>query len=232
MTAHPGKKLLFMGCEFGQWREWNAEASLDWPLLDQPLHRGLLHLVRDLNHTYAGEPALYERDYDTSGFKWIDCTDHENSVIAFQRIGADADHPVVAIVNWTPRVREGYRIGVPHPGYWREVINTDLPQYGGSGVSLGGGVDSEPIPSHGFAQSISLKLPPLGALILKRSGRGVSGGQASQGTRHAAASPHAPGPTTIRPWDERSGKGTNCAFGVTSRTLGGRQRARRGSGHA
>ena len=169
MFAHPGKKLLFMGCEFGQWREWNAEASLDWPLVDQPPHRGLLQLVRDLNHTYAGEPALYEQDYEVSGFKWIDSSDHENSVIAFQRIGADADRPVVAIVNWTPRVREGYRIGVPYAGHWREMINTDLPQYGGSGVTLGGGVDSEPVPSHGFAQSISLKLPPLGALLLKRA---------------------------------------------------------------
>ena len=169
MTAHPGKKLLFMGCEFGQWREWNAEASLDWPLLDQPLHRGLLQLVRDLNHTYAGEPALYERDYDTSGFKWIDSSDHENSVIAFQRIGADADHPVVAVVNWTPRVREGYRIGVPHAGLLARGDQHRPSAVRRLGRDLGGGVDSEPIPAHGFAQSISLKLPPLGALILEEA---------------------------------------------------------------
>jgi len=168
MTAHPGKKLLFMGCEFGQWREWDSEGSLDWPLIDEPPHRGLLQLVRDLNRTYAGEPALYEQDYELSGFRWLDASDHENSVIAFLRAGTDIDHPVVAVVNWTPLVREGYRIGVPHAGYWREVINTDLPQYGGSGATLGGGVDSEPIAAHGFAQSISLRLPPLGAVILKR----------------------------------------------------------------
>ena len=168
MTAHPGKKLLFMGCEFGQWREWNEEASLDWPLLDQPLHRGLLHLVRDLNRTYAGEPALYEHDYDTAGFRWIDCSDHENSVIAFQRTGVDADHPVVAVVNWTPRVREGYRIGVPHAGLLARGHQHRPGPVRRFGRVHGGGVDSEPVPAHGFAQSISLKLPPLGAVMLKR----------------------------------------------------------------
>jgi 1,4-alpha-glucan branching enzyme len=167
MFTHPGKKLLFMGCEFGQWREWNYETSLDWPLLDEPLHRGLRQLVRDLNHTYAAEPALYERDYDFGGFAWIDCSDHENSVIAYQRAGANGTPPVVVVVNWTPLVRHSYRVGVQQGGYWREVINTDASQYGGSGVTLGGGREAESIPSHGFDHSLALTLPPLGAVVLK-----------------------------------------------------------------
>jgi 1,4-alpha-glucan branching enzyme len=167
MFTHPGKKLLFMGSEFGQWREWDAEGSLDWELAGQPLHRGLSTLVRDLNLTYLAEPALYERDYDHAGFAWLDCTDHENSVIAYQRLGADRDQPVVTVINWTPVVRDRYRIGLPRAGRWREVINTDSERYGGSGITLGGGIETEPIPAHGFAQSAALRLPPLGALVLK-----------------------------------------------------------------
>jgi 1,4-alpha-glucan branching enzyme len=170
MFTHPGKKLLFMGCEFGQWREWNEEAGLDWFLLDDPRHRGLQRLVRDLNGLYAGEPALYECDYDVGGFQWIDCSDNENSVISYVRRGADAHASLVVVVNWTPVVREAYRIGVPHPGYWRERLNSDQVEYGGSGVTLGGGIETEPVPAHGFAQSVSLRLPPLGTLILKRDG--------------------------------------------------------------
>jgi 1,4-alpha-glucan branching enzyme len=169
MFTHPGKKLLFMGCEFGQWREWNYEAGLDWPLVDEPLHRGLLHAVRDLNRLYAAEPALYERDYDAAAFSWIDCSDHENSVLAYQRAGADPAQPVVVVVvNWTPVVRAGYRIGVPAAGYWRELLNTDAARYGGSGVTLDGGLESEPVPTHGHPQSLALTLPPLGAVVLKK----------------------------------------------------------------
>jgi 1,4-alpha-glucan branching enzyme len=167
MFTHPGKKLLFMGSEFGQWREWDAEGSLDWALADLPLHRGLATLVGDLNRTYAADPALYERDYDVAGFAWIDCSDHENSVIAYQRVGADRAHPVVTVINWTPVVREGYRIGLPQAGFWREVINTDADRYGGSGVTQSGGIDTEPVAAHGFSQSVALRLPPLGAVILK-----------------------------------------------------------------
>jgi 1,4-alpha-glucan branching enzyme len=167
MYTHPGKKLLFMGSEFGQWREWNSEASLDWPLTDEPLHRGLQTLVRDLNLVYASEPALYERDYDVSGFAWIDCSDHENSVLSYQRRGLEPGVVVVTIVNWTPLVRESYRIGLPSAGRWREVINTDDERYGGSGVTLGGGIDTEEVAAHGFAQSVSFRLPPLGVVILK-----------------------------------------------------------------
>jgi 1,4-alpha-glucan branching enzyme len=167
MYTHPGKKLLFMGSEFGQWREWNSEASLDWPLAAEPLHRGLQTLVRDLNLVYASEPALFERDYDVSGFAWIDCSDHENSVLSYQRRGLAADALVVAIVNWTPVVRESYRVGLPSAGRWREVINTDDERYGGSGVTLGGGIDTEAVAAHGFPQSVSFRLPPLGVVILK-----------------------------------------------------------------
>jgi 1,4-alpha-glucan branching enzyme len=168
MFTHPGKKLLFMGCEFGQWREWNYEGSLDWPLLDEPLHGGIGRLVRDLNLVLRAEPALYDRDYDPAGFQWIDCSDHENSVIAYQRIAAGGES-VVVVVNWTPLPRPGYRIGVPAPGYWREVINTDAGHYGGSGMTLGGGLEAEPVAAHGHAQSLALTLPPLGAIVLKRT---------------------------------------------------------------
>jgi 1,4-alpha-glucan branching enzyme len=169
MFTHPGKKLLFMGSEFGQWREWNSEGSLDWPLADEPLHRGLQALVRDLNHVYAAEPALYERDFDASGFAWVDCSDHENSVLSYQRRGLEPDAVIVAIVNWTPLVRDGYRIGLPRAGRWRELINTDDERYGGSGVTLGGGVETEDVAAHGFPQSVTVRLPPLGVVILKCS---------------------------------------------------------------
>ncbi|HEX7084971.1 MAG TPA: 1,4-alpha-glucan branching protein GlgB [Vicinamibacterales bacterium] len=166
MYAHPGKKLLFMGCEFGQWREWNYQTSLDWDLLAHEPHRGLVALVRELNALYRSEPALSARDYDLAGFRWIDASDVENSVIAFLRAAGDDD--LLAIVcNWTPVPRHGYRIGMPRAGRWLERLNTDDPRYGGSGVMLGGGVDTEPIPAHGYPQSIALTLPPLATVILK-----------------------------------------------------------------
>jgi 1,4-alpha-glucan branching enzyme len=166
MYGHPGKKLLFMGDEFGQWREWNAEGSLDWDLLGQPLHQGLSSLVVDLNRIYAGQPALFERDFDLHGFRWIDASDHENSVISFLRYGADPDALVACVFNWTPVVRDQYRIGVPKAGEWRVQVNTDDRGYGGSGAGTTGVVQTEPIPAHGFIQSIAIALPPLGALWL------------------------------------------------------------------
>jgi 1,4-alpha-glucan branching enzyme len=167
MYAHPGKKLLFMGDEFGQWREWDYQSSLDWDLLDHEPHAGILRLVRDLNLVYQHTRALQERDYDLNGFQWIDASDHENSVIAFLRSGAHGTSPLACVVNWTPVVREQYRIGLPAAGRWREVINTDAAHYGGSGLTLNGGVDTEPVPAHGFAQSIAVTLPPLGAILLE-----------------------------------------------------------------
>jgi 1,4-alpha-glucan branching enzyme len=122
-----------------------------------------------LNRVYAAEPALFERDYDLYGFRWIDCSDHENSVIAYLRSASGADDGLAVVVNWTPVVRDGYRIGLPHGGHWREVVNSDRAEYGGSGVTLGGGIDTEPVSAHGFPQSVSLRLPPLGAVVLKHA---------------------------------------------------------------
>ena len=168
MYAHPGKKLLFMGSEFGQWHEWNHDASLDWHLLDHPLHAGLQHFVEDLNALYAREPALHEVDFESPGFEWIDCNDYESSVISLLRRGRQAGEPVVVVLNWTPLVRQSYRVGVPEPGYYRELLNSDASTYGGSNVGNEGGRASEPVPAHGHQQSIVLTIPPLGVLFLKR----------------------------------------------------------------
>jgi 1,4-alpha-glucan branching enzyme len=154
-----------MGCEFGQWREWNYDAGLDWWLLDHEFHRGVLRCVADLNRTYSELPALYQRDFDPSGFQWIDCSDNENSVVSVLRRGADPDDHVVMVFNFTPVPRGPYRVGVPFAGRYREVLNTDSTIYGGSGVGNAGGVDAEPVPAHGFDQSVPLLIPPLGCLV-------------------------------------------------------------------
>ena len=163
----PGKKLLFMGGEFAQWHEWNHDESLDWNLLGHRFHDGIRHFVGDLNKTYRETPALYENDFESSGFEWIQCDDRANSVFAFIRHGRrDEDHPVVVVANFTPVPREDYRIGVPLSGYYREIINSDSEVYGGSNVGNDGGVYSEAVASHGRENSIRLKLPPLGLLAL------------------------------------------------------------------
>jgi 1,4-alpha-glucan branching enzyme len=167
MFAHPGKKLLFMGLEFGQWSEWRHDVSLDWHLTDEPLHGGLQRCVADLNHAYRAERALHEVDFEGSGFSWIDCNDWDSSVISFVRRARDPRDFVVAVLNWTPVVRHGYRIGVPEPGFYRELLNSDAGWYGGSNLGNEGGVLSEPVPAHGQLQSIVLTLPPLGGLLLK-----------------------------------------------------------------
>jgi 1,4-alpha-glucan branching enzyme len=167
LYTHPGKKLLFMGGEFGQWREWNQDTSLDWHLLDSPLHAGLQRFVKDLNRIYVTEPALHQVDFEPHGFQWIDCNDHEASVISFIRRGDDDAEWVVVVLNWTPVVRYNYRVGVPEPGFYVERLNNDAAIYGGSNVGNEGGRDTEPVPAHGFAQSLSLTIPPLGGLILK-----------------------------------------------------------------
>jgi 1,4-alpha-glucan branching enzyme len=169
MYAHPGKKLMFMGAEFGQGREWNYDQSLDWHLLELPSHRGLRQFVTDLNQVYRRERALHEVDFDGHGFHWIDCTDSENSVVSFIRRSQDGGEAVVAILNFTPVPREGYRIGVPAAGSYVELINSDAALYGGGNVGNGGAVFTEPIASHGHADSLRLTLPPLGCLLLKRS---------------------------------------------------------------
>ena len=167
MYTHPGKKLMFMGAEFGQGREWNFDASLDWHLLDRPIHAGLRRFVQDLNRTYATEPALYECDFDASGFQWIDCNDNENSVVSFIRRSAHGREFLVAILNFTPVPRDGYRIGVPAGGAYTELLNSDAESYGGSNRGNGGVVFTEAIAAHGHADSLRLNLPPLGFLLLK-----------------------------------------------------------------
>ncbi|MFH2010144.1 MAG: 1,4-alpha-glucan branching protein GlgB [bacterium] len=166
MFVQPGKKLLFMGGEIGQWNEWRFDASLDWHLLDFPDHRGLQQWVTDLNWTYRSEPALHQRDTTAAGFEWIDCTDAENSVLSLLRHGDDGSC-VVAVFNHTPVPRYGYRVGVPSGGAWRELLNSDAEAYGGSGVGNCGVVQADPIPTHGRPHSLLLTLPPLGALLFK-----------------------------------------------------------------
>jgi 1,4-alpha-glucan branching enzyme len=168
MFGHPGKKLLFMGAEIGQWREWNHDASLDWQLLDEPIHAQLRRFVQDLNHTYRNEPALYERDFDPAGFQWIDCNDNENSVFSLVRRARDDGDFLVLVFNFTPVPRRGYRIGVPEAGDYAEILNSDSSIYGGSNVGNSGHVASEPVATHGFDQSVSLTVPPLGCLYLKK----------------------------------------------------------------
>jgi 1,4-alpha-glucan branching enzyme len=168
MWAHPGKKLLFMGGEFAQWNEWNSAGSLDWNLPDYPLHAGMQALIRDLNQLYRSTPALYEIDFEPGGFEWISPNDSDNSVIAFQRRGKDQSRVMLCVCNFTPVVREGYRIGAPGPGVYRERLNTDSHYYGGSNVGCEfGGVDAQAIHSHGREWSIVLTLPPLATLFLE-----------------------------------------------------------------
>lgn len=169
MYAHPGKKLMFMGSEFGQWREWTHEQSLDWHLLDGGYHSEILAFVTDLNRLYAREPALFEVDFESAGFEWIDCNDSDASVVSLIRRAKDHTDEVVVVVNWTPIVREGYRVGVPAAGHYTELLNSDATAYGGSNVGNKGGLDTDEIAAHGHAQSLNLTLPPLGALFFKKT---------------------------------------------------------------
>ena len=167
LYGHPGKKLLFMGGEFAQEREWNHDAALDWHLLGVRWHEGVQHLVRDLNRIYTSSPAMYELDCEHTGFEWIDCNDAKQSVVSFVRRARDADDFVLVVCNFTPAVRERYRIGAPAAGNYRVVLNSDDAAYGGSGVIGNTPVRSDPVPTHGRPQSLKLTLPPLAALILQ-----------------------------------------------------------------
>jgi 1,4-alpha-glucan branching enzyme len=168
MYGHPGKKLLFMGGEFGQTNEWYHESSLDWRLLDMgPYHRGLQRLVQDLNALYRAQPALHQVDFDPRGFQWIDCDDWDGSTVSFLRRGRNPEDILVFVCNFTPVVREQYRVGVPRGGYYRELLNTDSALYGGSNVGNAGGLMAEAQPTHGHDHSLLLKLPPLGALVFQ-----------------------------------------------------------------
>ncbi len=167
MYGQPGKKLLFMGGEFGQRREWDHESSLDWHLCDDIRHRGIQEWVRDLNKLVRGEPALHRRDFEPAGFEWVDCGDVESSVISFLRHGAGAREVVLALYNFTPVVRYGYRVGVPQGGKWCELLNSDATEYGGGGVGNEGVVVGSATPAHGRQYSLELTVPPLAALFLK-----------------------------------------------------------------
>jgi 1,4-alpha-glucan branching enzyme len=167
MWTHPGKKLLFMGGEIAQEREWNHDREIDWFLLGDPAHAGIQRLVRDLNHLYRREPALHARDCDAAGFRWLIGDDRANSVFAFLRQGADHDPPVLVVCNMTPAPRHGYRIGVPRAGAWREIANTDSRFYGGSDMGNAGGANTAPIAAHGESQSLELILPPLSTIALR-----------------------------------------------------------------
>ncbi|MGH8680691.1 MAG: 1,4-alpha-glucan branching protein GlgB [Burkholderiales bacterium] len=168
MWAHPGKKLLFMGGEFGQRREWAHEEPLEWGVLQRPEHAGLQRWVADLNHVYRTEPALSAVDFDQAGFEWIDCHDAQASVISFVRKAGDGRGTILVVCNLTPVPRTNYLLGVPSGGYWKELLNSDASLYGGSGVGNYGGLDAAPVPAHGRFHSVALNLPPLAALFFKR----------------------------------------------------------------
>jgi 1,4-alpha-glucan branching enzyme len=167
MWAHPGKKLIFMGSEFGQATEWNHDSTPDWTVLEDGAHQGVRTLIRDLNALYRETPALYRRDHRADGFQWMNGAGDAESVISWVRHGEDGDKPVLAVFNFTPVVRENWRIGVPATGRWAERLNTDASIYGGSGVGNLGGVDSSPEGCDGQSQSVSLTLPPLSAMFFE-----------------------------------------------------------------
>ena len=167
MWGHPGKKLLFMGGEIGQWAEWNHDTSLDWHLLQYPFHAGLLRWVRDLNTFYRGQPSLFEVDFGDSGFEWVDCTDSQRSVVSFLRKAKNSANITLFVCNFTPVPRQNYRVGVPSGCHWREMLNSDAPLYGGSGQGNAGGLDAAPLPIHGRPYSLNLTLPPLGVVVFQ-----------------------------------------------------------------
>jgi 1,4-alpha-glucan branching enzyme len=167
MWAHPGKKLLFMGSEFGQWREWSEARSLDWHLAQDGPNAGVHRWMRDLNAAYRAEPALWETDFSHEGFEWIDFHDVEQSVLSFLRRGTRSGSELVFVCNFTPVPRNAYRVGVPRGGHYRELLNSDAEAYGGSNLGNGGGIDAEPVPAQGREHSVCLTLPPLAVLVLK-----------------------------------------------------------------
>ncbi|MDR7521784.1 MAG: 1,4-alpha-glucan branching protein GlgB [Armatimonadota bacterium] len=167
MYGQPGKKLLFMGGEFAQGREWNHETSLDWHLLAYAPHQGVARWVADLNRVYREEPALHEWDCRPEGFEWIDANDADQSVLTFLRCGRSPDALILVVCHFTPVPRTGYRVGVPRGGFWREILNSDAREYGGSGQGNAGGVEATPIPWHGRSHSLNLTIPPLGVLFFK-----------------------------------------------------------------
>jgi len=164
MWVHPGKKLLFMGGEFGQWREWNETESLDWHLLESPNHKGVLALIHDLNQLYHEHPELWESDSDASGFSWIEVDNAAENIIAFRRIAPSDGREIIFVGNFSPIVREGHRIGLPHKGTYKQILNTDAEKYGGAGVGVVKSIRAEKVPWNGFEFSAAITLPPLGSM--------------------------------------------------------------------
>jgi 1,4-alpha-glucan branching enzyme len=169
LYTHAGKKLVFMGAEFGQLREWDHDRSLDWDLLERESHSGLQRWFKDLNYFYRSQPALYELDFEPAGFEWIDCTDYEKSVLSFIRKGQSDGDTLLVVCNFTPVLRRDYRVGLPSGGYWQEMLNSDATVYGGSGQGNHGGLNADPVPIHGRRHSLSLTIPPLGLLVFKKA---------------------------------------------------------------
>ena len=165
MYGHPGKKLLFMGSEIAQWKEWNHEESLEWHSLEYPSHWGVQKWVRDLNRLYREEPSLHELDFENGGFEWVDVHDWEQSVVSFLRLSKEQKNIMLVVLNLTPVLREGYRVGVPRGGFWGEALNSDAADYGGKGFGNLGGMEAEDVPHHGRDFSLNLTLPPLSALF-------------------------------------------------------------------
>ncbi len=170
MYGHAAKKLLFMGGEFGQWREWVHDESLEWQLLALPAHQQLQDWVRDLNQLYRREPALHEIDFESAGFEWVDCCDAESSIVSFIRRARSNQDLILVVCNFTPIPRPNYQLGVPRGGFWREILNSDAHHYGGSGHGNLGGVEASPIYSHGRSHTVNLTVPPLGTIMLKSEG--------------------------------------------------------------
>ncbi len=172
MITHPGKKLSFMGSELAQWSEWYHEESLEWHLLEMPFHQGVQRWVRELNHLYRSEPALYELDFSGEGFSWIDCGNWEESVVSYIRKARSNSDVILAVCNLTPVPRHNYRVGVPSGGFWKELMNSDAKEYGGSGQGNFGGAEADSIRFHGRDHSLALTLPPLGVVVLKKDADG------------------------------------------------------------
>jgi 1,4-alpha-glucan branching enzyme len=187
--AQPGKKLLFMGGEFGQWREWNHDGSLDWHLTQYAPHAGVQKWVADLNRMYRSEPGLHSLDCTPAGFEWVDCSDAEHSILSFLRKGPNAADTVLVVCNFTPVPRYDYRIGVPHGGRWKELLNSDAADYGGSGVGNLGGVDAEPVWFHGKPWSLRLTLPPLAMGFFKAAPKADADSGAQPGKNPFAGEP-------------------------------------------
>jgi 1,4-alpha-glucan branching enzyme len=164
---HPGKKLLFMGDEFGQDHEWDHNTPLDWHLTQYEPHQGIRNLVKDLNTLYRMHPALHHKDCEAEGFQWIDCTDRKNSTLSMLRRGSDPQDFVIAVLNFTAQPLYKYRIGVPQSCHYTEILNSDSTYYGGQNIGNVGGVEAKVAPMHGFPYSIELTLPPLGAIFLR-----------------------------------------------------------------